>query len=154
MQAARRLRMGVLAADAITLLARIVGRDPVRAESQATAELARLCGFLPLALRIAAAHLAGNADTIAVRDAPARDFMAWPGGCAPCRGTAQPRHGVVAAGQRIEEAGPDASVRIVPGEAGRMRLSVEKLEALGEPPAQHPGVPAPAGPQDLPRTAR
>ena len=35
--------------------------------------------------------------------------------------------------QRIEEAGPDASVRIVPGDGGRMRLSVEKLEALGEP---------------------
>jgi TnpA family transposase len=35
--------------------------------------------------------------------------------------------------QRIEEAGPDASVRVVPGDGGRMRLSVEKLEALGEP---------------------
>jgi hypothetical protein len=31
---------------------------------------------------------------------------------------------------------------------------VSELEALGEPPAQHPGVPAPAGPQDLPRAAR
>jgi len=37
--------------------------------------------------------------------------------------------------QRIEEAGPDASVRIVPGAGGRMRLSVERLEALGEPPS-------------------
>lgn len=37
--------------------------------------------------------------------------------------------------QRITEAGPDASVRIVPGDGGRMRLSVEKLEALGEPAA-------------------
>ncbi|WP_441219303.1 hypothetical protein [Phytohabitans sp. LJ34] len=84
------------AADAITLLARIVGRDLVRAEPQATAELGRLCGFLPLALRIAAAHLAGNADTIAVRDPFARDFHGVAGGCAPSRGTAQSRHGVVA----------------------------------------------------------
>jgi len=37
--------------------------------------------------------------------------------------------------QRIEEAGPDASVRVVPGDAGRMRLSVSKLEKLGDPPS-------------------
>jgi len=37
--------------------------------------------------------------------------------------------------QRIEEAGPDASVRVVPGEAGRMRLSVQRLEKLGDPPS-------------------
>jgi hypothetical protein len=35
--------------------------------------------------------------------------------------------------QRIAEAGADASVRVVPGEAGRMRLSVSRLEKLGEP---------------------
>jgi hypothetical protein len=42
---------------------------------------------------------------------------------------------VATACQRIEEAGPDASVRVVPGEAGRMRLSVQRLEKLGDPPS-------------------
>jgi TnpA family transposase len=38
--------------------------------------------------------------------------------------------------QRIAEAGPDASVRVVPeGETGRMRLSVSRLEKLGDPPS-------------------
>jgi hypothetical protein len=37
--------------------------------------------------------------------------------------------------QRIAEAGPDASVRVVPGEAGRMRLSVQRLDKLGDPPS-------------------
>jgi SAM-dependent methyltransferase len=37
--------------------------------------------------------------------------------------------------QRIEEAGPDASVRVVPGDGGRMRLSVSRLEKLGDPPS-------------------
>lgn len=36
-------------------------------------------------------------------------------------------------GQRIEEAGPDATVRVVPGDGGRMRLSVQRLEKLGDP---------------------
>ena len=38
--------------------------------------------------------------------------------------------------QRIEEAGPDASVRVVPdGDTGRMRLSVQRLEKVGDPPS-------------------
>lgn len=38
--------------------------------------------------------------------------------------------------QRIAEAGPDASVRVVPdGETGRMRLSVSRLEKRGDPPS-------------------
>jgi hypothetical protein len=37
--------------------------------------------------------------------------------------------------QRIEEAGPDASVRVVAGQAGRMRLSVRRLEKVGDPPS-------------------
>lgn len=37
---------------------------------------------------------------------------------------------------RIDEAGPDASVRVVPdGETGRIRLSVQRLEKLGDPPS-------------------
>src|SRR4051794_21267773 len=37
--------------------------------------------------------------------------------------------------QRIEDAGPDATVRVVPGDGGRMRLSVRRLEELGDPPS-------------------
>jgi DNA-binding SARP family transcriptional activator/tetratricopeptide (TPR) repeat protein len=43
--------------DAVTLLARILGRDRAAAEADQIAELARLCGHLPLALRITAANL-------------------------------------------------------------------------------------------------
>ncbi|WP_327028321.1 Tn3 family transposase [Micromonospora sp. NBC_01740] len=37
--------------------------------------------------------------------------------------------------QRIEEAGPDASVRVPDGDTGRTRLSVQRLEKLGDPPS-------------------
>jgi len=45
-------------AEAGSLLRRLLGADRADAEPDAIAELARLCGYLPLALRIAAAHLA------------------------------------------------------------------------------------------------
>ncbi len=55
---ARRLTLDVLTAEeAHALLVRILGQDRVQAEPQATAELARVCAYLPLALRIAAANL-------------------------------------------------------------------------------------------------
>jgi len=55
---ARPLTLDVLSpAEAGELLAGIVGPDRVAAESAAAAELARMCGLLPLALRIAAANL-------------------------------------------------------------------------------------------------
>ncbi len=58
---AHRLVLDVLpAAEAHTLLTLILGAARVAAEPEAAAELARLCGFLPLALRIAAAHLAAD----------------------------------------------------------------------------------------------
>ncbi len=58
---AHRLVLDVLSPDeAHTLLTRIVGADRVTAEPDATRELARACGYLPLALRIAAAHLASH----------------------------------------------------------------------------------------------
>jgi tetratricopeptide (TPR) repeat protein/transcriptional regulator with XRE-family HTH domain len=64
---ARRLTIDVLTpAEAGTLLARTLGADRVAAEPHATAELARLCAYLPLALRIAAANLTGRpGDTVA-----------------------------------------------------------------------------------------
>jgi len=44
-------------AEALTLLERVVGVDRIRAEPVASKALARLCGFMPLGLRIAGAHL-------------------------------------------------------------------------------------------------
>jgi tetratricopeptide (TPR) repeat protein len=58
---ARALTLDVLpAGEAQTLLATLIGSERAAAEPEATAELARLCGHLPLALRIAAADLAGR----------------------------------------------------------------------------------------------
>ncbi|MBB5781869.1 TnpA family transposase [Nonomuraea jabiensis] len=34
--------------------------------------------------------------------------------------------------RRLEQAGPEASVRLVPGEDGRVKLAVDRLEAIGE----------------------
>jgi len=62
---ARRFALDVLdPREAYALLARVLGADRVAAEPQAAAELARLCGYLPLALRIAAANLT-DGDSIA-----------------------------------------------------------------------------------------
>ncbi|MFU8871522.1 BTAD domain-containing putative transcriptional regulator [Micromonospora sp. SL4-19] len=55
---ARTLPLDVLTpADSAGLLATLLGHGSVRAEAEAVARLARLCGHLPLALRIAAANL-------------------------------------------------------------------------------------------------
>ncbi len=56
---ARLLHLDVLSSDdAIELLARVVGHDRADQEPQAAAEVIRLCGYLPLAVRIAGAKLA------------------------------------------------------------------------------------------------
>ncbi|TYB70957.1 tetratricopeptide repeat protein [Nonomuraea sp. PA05] len=58
---ARHLHLGALAdADATALLTRLVGAGRVDAEPEATAEIVRLCGGFPLALRIAGARLAAR----------------------------------------------------------------------------------------------
>jgi transcriptional regulator with XRE-family HTH domain len=55
---AHRLGLDVLAPEeAVMLLARSLGEERVAAEPEATAAVAEACGFLPLALRIAAANL-------------------------------------------------------------------------------------------------
>ena len=60
---AAHLTLGVLAPDeAAALLARVLGRDRVDAEPAEAAALARLCAYLPLALRIAAADLVMRPD--------------------------------------------------------------------------------------------
>ena len=51
--------LAVLApSEAIELLRAVLGAERVEQDLQATADLAELCGYLPLALRIAAGHLA------------------------------------------------------------------------------------------------
>ncbi len=58
---ARRLTLDVLVpAEAVALLGRVLGAERVAAEPEAAAELAEVCAFLPLALRIAAADLIGQ----------------------------------------------------------------------------------------------
>jgi DNA-binding SARP family transcriptional activator len=55
---AHRLALDVLApGDAVELLSRLVGPAAVQSEVDAVGDLARHCGYLPLALRIAAANL-------------------------------------------------------------------------------------------------
>ena len=61
MDGARYLQLDVLPTkEAVTLLARLAGHERVSAEPEATAEVARWCGYLPLALRIAGARLSGR----------------------------------------------------------------------------------------------
>ena len=58
---ATHLHLDILpAGDATQLLGRVAGEQRVAAEPQAAAEVARLCGYLPLALRIAGARLAAR----------------------------------------------------------------------------------------------
>ena len=60
---AKRLTLDVLdPGEAVVLLESILGRDRVAAEPEAAADLAEACAFLPLALRIAGANLAGDPD--------------------------------------------------------------------------------------------
>ena len=73
-EGARRLDLDVLSPDeASSLLGRLLGTDRVATEPAAAGELARLCGYLPLALRIAAANLSSQAgQTIAAYTAKLR----------------------------------------------------------------------------------
>jgi tetratricopeptide (TPR) repeat protein len=60
-QGACQLTLDVLTSgEAVSLLARVLGEDRVAAEPAAAAELAEVCGHLPLALRIVAANLTGQ----------------------------------------------------------------------------------------------
>jgi tetratricopeptide (TPR) repeat protein len=58
---ARQLTVDVLDDDeAVMLLTHVVGQERVASEPEAVAELAKACGYLPLALRIAAANLSSR----------------------------------------------------------------------------------------------
>jgi DNA-binding SARP family transcriptional activator/tetratricopeptide (TPR) repeat protein len=61
LSAANRFRVDVFSPDsAARMLARIVGQDRIDAEPEAVAALCKLCGYLPMALRIVAARLAAR----------------------------------------------------------------------------------------------
>lgn len=61
---ARRITLDMLTeAEAIALLEKIIGADRIAVEPEAITELARLCVYLPLALRIAAERVAAHAHT-------------------------------------------------------------------------------------------
>jgi DNA-binding SARP family transcriptional activator/tetratricopeptide (TPR) repeat protein len=60
---ARRVDLGLLTPEqSVELLGEIIGRDRIEADLAAGRELARLCGYLPLALRVAADRLACQPD--------------------------------------------------------------------------------------------
>jgi DNA-binding SARP family transcriptional activator/tetratricopeptide (TPR) repeat protein len=60
---AQRINLDVLTPEeADDLLGRLIGVERVQAEPRSVAELARLCGYLPLALRISAARLLDHPD--------------------------------------------------------------------------------------------
>ncbi|MFS8095813.1 tetratricopeptide repeat protein [Lentzea alba] len=62
LEGVRRIPLDVLSSDeAVTLLQRILGDERVAAEPDQAGEVARLCGYLPLAVRITGARLAGRA---------------------------------------------------------------------------------------------
>ncbi|MFJ8623998.1 AfsR/SARP family transcriptional regulator [Kitasatospora sp. NPDC093550] len=70
---ARHLRVDALSpAEAATLLERLVGASLVAAEPEAAAELARLCGHLPLALGVAAVNVLAAGGEQPVADYVAR----------------------------------------------------------------------------------
>lgn len=59
LEAARAYELGLLGQDeAVTMLGEVSGHDRVRAEPQEALRIVRLCGHLPLALRIAGSRLA------------------------------------------------------------------------------------------------
>jgi DNA-binding SARP family transcriptional activator len=61
LEAAHPLTLDVLEADqAVELLAKLAGAGRVAAEPEAAQQIVRLCGWLPLAVRIAGARLAGR----------------------------------------------------------------------------------------------
>jgi DNA-binding SARP family transcriptional activator len=63
LEGAVHVQLGTLApAEAEQLLARLAGRHRVAAEPHAAAEIVRLCGLLPLAIRAAAARLVARPD--------------------------------------------------------------------------------------------
>jgi tetratricopeptide (TPR) repeat protein len=60
-EGATRVTLDVLSpADAVTLIAEVIGEERVDAEYEAAAQIAQLCSYLPLALRVVAERAAGR----------------------------------------------------------------------------------------------
>jgi DNA-binding SARP family transcriptional activator/tetratricopeptide (TPR) repeat protein len=128
---AHRVTLGVLpAADAVDLLHRLIGADRVRAEPNAgpeiLTEMARQCGYLPLALRIAAANLA---------DRPYESIAGYTAGLAEGRLAALAVDGD---GQAAVRAAFDLSYAALPGPARRL------FRLLGLVPGPDIAIPAAA----------
>lgn len=95
LEGAKLLNLDVLpSAQAVDLITNIVGADRVAGQADVAVEIARLCGNVPLAVRIAAARLLGHAALDAVA----------PGRCAR-RGAAPPRR---TRGRMTWRCGPDS----------------------------------------------
>jgi DNA-binding SARP family transcriptional activator/tetratricopeptide (TPR) repeat protein len=128
---AHRVTLGVLPeADAVDLLCRLIGADRVgaepSAEPDAVTELARQCGYLPLALRIAAANLA---------DRPYESIAGYTAGLAEGRLAALAVDGD---GQAAVRAAFDLSYAALPEPAQRM------FRLLGLVPGPDIAIPAAA----------
>ncbi|WP_412543737.1 BTAD domain-containing putative transcriptional regulator [Longispora sp. K20-0274] len=161
---ARRLVLDVLGPDeAVALLAAVIGPDRVAAEPGAAAELVALCGHLPLAIRITAAHLADRSTP------PATPPPAPPRPVAPAQtsapasapdlapATGRPDGPVPASGllerpdpARVNPEGPDLSpaLRDVPDPAPALPDVPDPAPALPDVPDPAPGasgVPGAAG---------
>jgi len=113
--------------EGVDLLGRIVGPDRVVAEPAAVAELAGLCGHLPLALRIAAANLASHPNQSIARYA------------------AELRGGDRLAGLEVDD-DPQAGVRTAfdPSYAALDRPAQRLFRLLGNVPGRDFSVPAAA----------
>lgn len=107
---ARRITLdGLSPEDAAGVVANVVGLERAAAERQAVSELTRLCGYLPLALRVAAAGIGSGAPD------PIARFVAGlrgPGRLAVLRIEGDPDAGVAAAFAR--------TYRMVPPPARRL----------------------------------
>ncbi len=124
---AHRVTLGVLPeADAVDLLRQLIKADRAHAEPDAVAELARQCGYLPLALRIAAANLA---------DRPYESIAGYTAGLAEGRLAALAVDGD---GQAAVRAAFDLSYAALPGPARRL------FRLLGLVPGPDIAIPAAA----------
>ncbi|GIG56716.1 SARP family transcriptional regulator [Longispora fulva] len=116
---ARRLALDVLGpGEAVALLGTVIGPERVAAEPDAAAELVALCGHLPLAVRITAAHLA---------DRPEPGF--------PARFPAPSDTGIAGHVARLRAADRLAALEFAGDDAASVRVAFDHSHAALEPGA-------------------
>ena len=126
------LRLDVLSpAESLALLGRMTGATRLAAEPGAGAELARLCDHLPLALRIAGAHLAARPEQ------PVADYVRELGDDGRLRKLAIPEDPRAAVAAAL-----DLSYRVL---APRTRLLFRRLGLVPGPDVTAPAAAALAG---------